>query len=111
MINERTRHISRPIWAVPRYFCTAQCYFQARENDDERCGGIRNCSRRDIGSVAIIQLWTVRAIRSTSAAAIAEAAAIVEEAVMAAATGVAAAIDAAGREKQWLFGPPQARFF
>ncbi len=64
-----------------------------------------------IGSVAIIQLWTVRAIRSTSAAAIAEAAAIVEEAVMAAATGVAAAIDAAGREKQWLFGPPQARFF
>ena len=64
-----------------------------------------------IGSVAIIQLWTVRAIRSTSAAAIAEAAAIVEEAVMAVATGVAAAIDAAGREKQWLFGPPQARFF
>jgi hypothetical protein len=35
----------------------------------------------------------------------------VEEAVMVAATGVAAAIDAAGREKQWLFGPPQARFF
>ena len=64
-----------------------------------------------IGSVATILLWMVRAIRSTSAAAIAEEAAIVEEAVMAAATGVAAAIDAAGREKQWLFGPPQARFF
>ena len=42
-----------------------------------------------IGSVAIIPLWTVRAIRSTSAAAIAE------EAVMAAAMGVAVAIDAA----------------
>lgn len=34
-----------------------------------------------IGSVATIQLWMLRAIRSTSAAA------IVEEAVMAAATG------------------------
>ena len=57
-----------------------------------------------IGSVATIQLWTVRAIRSTSAAAIAEAAAIVEEAVMAAATGVAVAIDAARlSEKQWPF--------
>ena len=65
-----------------------------------------------IGSVATIQLWMVRAIRSTSAAAIAEEAAIVEEVVMAAATGVAVAIDAAGpSEKQWLFGPPQARFF
>ena len=59
-----------------------------------------------IGSVATIQLWMLRAIRSTSAAA------IVEEAVMAAATGVAVAIDAAAlSEKQRLFGPPQARFF
>ena len=57
-----------------------------------------------IGSVATIQLWMVRAIRSTSASAIAEAAAIVEEAVMAAATGVAVAIDAARlSEKQWPF--------
>ena len=64
-----------------------------------------------IGSVATIQLWMAPAIRSTSAAA------IVEEAVMAAATGVAVAIDAAAlsqnalSQKQWLFGPPQARFF
>jgi CBS-domain-containing membrane protein len=47
----------------------------------------------------------VRAIRSTSAAA------IVEEAVMAAATGVAVAIDAAAlSEKQRLFRPPQGGF-
>jgi hypothetical protein len=53
-----------------------------------------------IGSVATIQLWMVRAVRSTSAAAIAEAAVIVEEAVMA----VAVAIDAARlSEKQWPF--------
>jgi len=79
-----------------------------------------------IGSVAAIQLWMFRAIRSTSAAAIAEEAAIVEEVVeevveeevvVAAATGVAVAIDAAAlsqnalSQKQWLFGPPQARFF
>jgi hypothetical protein len=58
-----------------------------------------------IGSVATIQLWMVRAIRSTSAAA------IVEEAVMAAATGVAVAIDAAAlSEKQRLFRPPQGGF-
>jgi hypothetical protein len=52
-----------------------------------------------IGSVATIQLWMAPpAIRSTSAAAIAE------EAVMAAAMGVAVAIDAAGlSEKQWPF--------
>ena len=51
-----------------------------------------------IGSVATIRLWMLRAIRSTSAAAIAE------EAVMAAAMGVAVAIDAAGlSEKQWPF--------
>ena len=53
-----------------------------------------------IGSVATIPLWTVRAIRSTSAAAIAE------EAVMAVAvaTGVAEAIDAARlSEKQQPF--------
>jgi hypothetical protein len=59
-----------------------------------------------IGSVATIPLWTVRAIRSTSAAAIAE------EAVMAAATGVAVAIDAAGlSEKRRPFDLPQQRFF
>ena len=78
-----------------------------------------------IGSVATILLWMVPAIRSTSAA-IAEEAAIVEEVVeevveeevvVAAATGVAVAIDAAAlsqnalSQKQWLFGPPQARFF
>src|SRR5713226_3436048 len=51
MINERTCHISRPIWAVPWYFCTAQCVFQAREDDDERCGGIRNCGRRDVADL------------------------------------------------------------
>src|SRR5229473_3749964 len=51
MINERTCHISRLILAVPRYFCTAQCYFQMRENDDERCGGIRNCGRRDVADL------------------------------------------------------------
>jgi uncharacterized membrane protein len=65
-----------------------------------------------IGSVATIQLWMLRAIRSTSPAAIAQAAAIVEEAVMAAATGVAVAIDAAAlSEKQRFFGPPQGWFF
>jgi uncharacterized membrane protein len=63
-----------------------------------------------IGSVATIQLWMLRAIRSTSQAAIAQAAVIVEEAVMAAATGVA--IDAAAlSEKQRFFGPPQGWFF
>jgi uncharacterized membrane protein len=51
-----------------------------------------------IGSVATIQLWMVRAVRSTSAAAIAEEAAIVEEAVMAAAA-TEVAIDAAGYRK------------
>jgi hypothetical protein len=49
-----------------------------------------------IGSVAAIPLWTVRAIGSTSAAAIAEEAVM---AVVAAATGVAEAIDAARQRK------------
>lgn len=65
-----------------------------------------------IGSVATIVLWMFRAIRSTSAAAIAEEAAIVEEAVMAAATGAAVAIDAAGlSEKQWPFWSAASAFF
>src|SRR5216683_1785650 len=51
MINERTRHISRPILAVPWYCRTAQSDFQARENDDKRGGGIRNCSRRDVADL------------------------------------------------------------
>ena len=63
-----------------------------------------------IGSVATMVLWIFRAIRSTSAAAIAEEAAIVEEAVMA--TGVAVAIDAAGlSEKQWPFWSAASAFF
>lgn len=61
-----------------------------------------------IGSVATIVLWMFRAIRSTSAAAIAEEAAIVEEA----ATGAAVAIDAAGlSEKQWPFWSAASAFF
>jgi hypothetical protein len=65
-----------------------------------------------IGSVATILLWTLRAIRSTLAAAIAGEAVMAATTGVAAATGAAVAIDAAGlSEKQWLFGPPQARFF
>ena len=60
-----------------------------------------------IGSMATIPLWTVRAIRSTSAAAIAE-----EAVMVVAATGVAEAINAAAlRKKQPHFDLPQQRFF
>jgi hypothetical protein len=72
----------------------------------ERTAAAMAAGALPIGSVATIPLWTGRAVRPTSAAAIAEE----EEAVMAAAaTGVAAAIDACG--KAAAFERPQEQSF